>query len=225
MSKFRIKLKLQGLELEVEGSREDAPAMAEQIGRQFIGLVQPAATLASGDSNPTTDERSNGGPVSAGSAPSLVAPKRSRKKRNGQRPVTASGSAEPGDDEAAVDWTHDATHWGAPKQAWSTAQKALWLLYVAGQNAETKELSSGQLVATYTKHFRSAGRILKHNVTRDLQKIASGRGAKVSLDSGSQPPVWFLTDSGVEYAKSLIAEATGGPDAPPATDGAGIDGE
>lgn len=49
MSKFTIKVKLQGLEIEVEGTREDAPRIASQLGKQIGGLLQAPATLASGN--------------------------------------------------------------------------------------------------------------------------------------------------------------------------------
>jgi hypothetical protein len=37
MSKFTIKVKLQGLEIEVEGTREDAPKIASQLGKRLPG--------------------------------------------------------------------------------------------------------------------------------------------------------------------------------------------
>jgi hypothetical protein len=49
MSKFTVKVKLQGLEIEVEGTREDAPRLAQQIGKQLGGLLQAPALLASGN--------------------------------------------------------------------------------------------------------------------------------------------------------------------------------
>lgn len=49
MSKFTIKLKLQGLEMEVEGTKEDAPRIAQQIAKQLGGLLQTPAVLASGN--------------------------------------------------------------------------------------------------------------------------------------------------------------------------------
>jgi hypothetical protein len=38
MSKFKFKLKLQGLELEMEGSRDDIPLIAHNLGNQLTGL-------------------------------------------------------------------------------------------------------------------------------------------------------------------------------------------
>jgi hypothetical protein len=45
MSKFTIKVELQGLKIEVEGSREDVPRLAQRVGEQVGSLVQPALLL------------------------------------------------------------------------------------------------------------------------------------------------------------------------------------
>ena len=45
MSKFRVRLKLQGLEIEVEGDREHAPEMAQNIGKQLAHVIQPIALI------------------------------------------------------------------------------------------------------------------------------------------------------------------------------------
>ena len=37
MAKFRVKMKLQGLELGIEGSREDASLLSQNIGAQVAG--------------------------------------------------------------------------------------------------------------------------------------------------------------------------------------------
>lgn len=46
MAKFRIRLKLQGLELEVDGEREDIPLISSAVQRQLTGLIQPAEAIA-----------------------------------------------------------------------------------------------------------------------------------------------------------------------------------
>src|SRR4051812_29201836 len=48
MAKFHIKLKLQGLELEVDGTRDDLPVLREALAQQFSGLLGPATDLADG---------------------------------------------------------------------------------------------------------------------------------------------------------------------------------
>jgi hypothetical protein len=59
MSKFHIKLKLQGLELEVEGTRDDLPVIRRSLGQQFEGLLNPATEIAQGR-NLTVDATSLG---------------------------------------------------------------------------------------------------------------------------------------------------------------------
>ena len=49
MSKFRIKMKLQGLELEIEGAREDASLISRNIGQQVASLMQPAGNIVDGE--------------------------------------------------------------------------------------------------------------------------------------------------------------------------------
>ena len=46
MSKFTIKVELQGLKIEVEGTKEDAPKLAQAFGQQLGSLIQPSALLA-----------------------------------------------------------------------------------------------------------------------------------------------------------------------------------
>lgn len=48
MAKFRIRLKIQALELEVDGEREDIPAISAAVQKQLAGLVQPAETMVNG---------------------------------------------------------------------------------------------------------------------------------------------------------------------------------
>lgn len=212
MSKFRIKLKLQGLELDVEGSREDAPLMAQRLSQQFVGLIQPAAQLVTGD------EGSEGAMPPAGRIAEVADPMSTRApQRRGRRKRATTGATQVGTNgsspigEEPLLWRHDTEAWGAPQQSWTTAQKAIWLIFVAGQNTETKDLSSAQITNTFNRHFKSAGQVLKHNVTRDLSKLKGRRGSVISEDTTGETPVWFLTNTGGEYAKRLVVEAKGGP--------------
>ena len=52
MSKFKIKVELQSLRIEVEGSREDVPRLAQRVGEQIGDLVKPTLLLQAGRSNP-----------------------------------------------------------------------------------------------------------------------------------------------------------------------------
>src|SRR5438067_2145714 len=50
MSKFHVKVKLQGFELEIQGNREDAPAIGRSIGEQFSAIISPAVDILEGNS-------------------------------------------------------------------------------------------------------------------------------------------------------------------------------
>jgi hypothetical protein len=52
VSKFSIKMKLQGLELEIEGAREDASLISRTLGQQFAGLLQPVGAIIDGEASP-----------------------------------------------------------------------------------------------------------------------------------------------------------------------------
>ena len=52
MAKFRIRLKVQALELEVDGEREDIPVITSAVQQQFAGLLQPTEAMANGHKLP-----------------------------------------------------------------------------------------------------------------------------------------------------------------------------
>jgi hypothetical protein len=47
-SKFKITLKLQGFELQVEGSREDIPMLTKNVSAQLAGMLMPATNMVEG---------------------------------------------------------------------------------------------------------------------------------------------------------------------------------
>src|SRR6266480_4743426 len=101
MARFRVKMKLQGLELEVEGTREDAPLIAQNLTRQFAGLLEPAAHIVGGD----LEREGNGHqPV----VEAVDRAPRNRKPRHAGSPVGASRGS------VSVSWKHDPTKWGNP---------------------------------------------------------------------------------------------------------------
>ena len=48
MGKFRVRLKLQGLELEIDGERGDIPAITSAVQQEFSSLIKPAEVIADG---------------------------------------------------------------------------------------------------------------------------------------------------------------------------------
>ena len=49
MGKFRIRMKWDAFELEVDGSREDIPLIGQQIGKQLSGVIAPSIGIANED--------------------------------------------------------------------------------------------------------------------------------------------------------------------------------
>ncbi|MBL8713427.1 MAG: hypothetical protein JNM12_11040 [Alphaproteobacteria bacterium] len=198
MGKFKIKMKLQGLELEIEGSREDVPLISENLGRQMAGLLQPAGAIVEGEVSSkqidlfpqTTD---------------TVITKRSRRRKTGTSTVGTSPSE--GVATGAIDWRHDPSKFGVPSQTWNTSDKSVWLLYVIAEAAEQKELSAGRIAKTFEKHFRQAGVLKPSNVSRDLGKLKLATPALTGEDTTKDPSLWYLTDAGRKHAQQLIAKS------------------
>jgi hypothetical protein len=197
MSKFKIKLKLQGLDLEVEGSREDIPHLSRNLSEQITGLINPAVALATAQPMPTSARE---GSLIEGEAVS-IAPKRRKKSA---RSVAGGQGGNSGTD-LALDWVHDPQKWGSPSQAWTTWQKAIWLLYVASKEKDIVALSHLEIAATFNKHFKQAKTIQSGNVARDLGSRKSGKEALVGEDTTKSPSMWFLTEEGRKAAEGLIA--------------------
>jgi hypothetical protein len=215
MSKFRIKMKLQGLELEVEGTREEAPLIAESLGRQFAGFLQPAAQIVEGE----TEALPSRGAVQPATGED-TSPSRKRTPRRKRSTASSDPDQASSDSDSALDWRHDPAKWGSPRQEWNTANKAIWLLYIAGNETDQKELSAKRITNTFNKHFKQAGLILVHNVVRDLGKQKVGKDATVSEDTTQDPAPWFLTDAGTRRAQQLVAEALGQTGTAPSDTGA-----
>lgn len=205
MSKFKIKMKLQGLELEIEGSREDAPLITQNLGQQLAGLLRPTGAILEGQL-PSDHSQLQQVPTSAEEAPPPGLRRKSRRRKQ-----SINGSAENLSDEVAVDWKHDPTKYGTPKQSWSTADKSIWTLYVVAEETDEKELSGPRIAQTFNKHFRQAGTILAHNVNRDLgrHKVKKKGHPPVSEDTTKTPARWFLTEEGKRMAQALVADALG----------------
>jgi hypothetical protein len=198
MSKFRLKMKLQGFELEIEGTRDDVPQIAQSLSRQIGGMFEPAAQIITGDASEISEAEQISAPEAL---PAPAKRKRSPKKR------TATASTSAGADSDALDWRHDSSKWGMPQQSWKTAAKSIWLLYVAREATNEREMSAARIASTFNKHFRQANRVMPNNVSRDLGKQKLKTPAPVGEDTSKDPPQWFLTDEGVRQARALIADA------------------
>lgn len=209
MAKFRIKLSLQGLDLEIEGSREEAPLIAQSLTRQFSGLLQPATDIVDGNEVPSPRPQADL-ILTVPPPPASGGGRRGSRRRRNQAPTA---TADNGSDQP-LDWVHDPAKWGMPRQSWNTANKAIWLLYVVSSELGQNELTARTIAATFNKHFKKANQILQHNVSRDLGKAKqkAGKNSPIAEDTTKEPPGWFLTDAGVAKAQNLVAEALNGED-------------
>lgn len=203
MSKFKVRMKLQGFELEIEGSREDVPLIAQNLSQQLSGLMAPTGAIIEGE----TVEPAR---VAAVLSPSADQPSASSQAK--RKPRKRSSAAKPANDvaETVINWRHDSAKYGSPKQVWATSDKALWLLYVVKSETDNTELSGSQIADTFNKHFRQAGTIRNFNVNRDLGKLKVGKGASlVGEDTTKNPSRWFLTEAGEKKAQELVGQALG----------------
>src|SRR6266446_10762212 len=142
MAKFRIRLRVQALELEIDGEREDIPLITRAVGQQFSGLIEPAEVAANGQKQLRVESASTEADGSKG--------KPARRTRTNKSPAD---TAEP------IQFRHDSAKYGNPLQTWGVGDKCVWLLYVLKHGANTKEASAPQLVATFKLHFKAAGKL------------------------------------------------------------------
>jgi hypothetical protein len=186
MARFRIRLKLQGLELEVDGERQDIPAITAAVKQQFAGLVQPAEAMADGRKQ-----------IEAGTQvvnAEVVKPQAKSSRRRSMKPA---GDGAP---TQVIDFKHDPSKYGSPLQKWSVTDKCVWLLFVLEGVGGPKEVSGPQLAATFNHQFKASGRVHPPHVSRDLNKAKVQNPTNIGGDKG----VWYLTDEGKKYAQQLI---------------------
>jgi len=201
MSKFRIRMKLTGLELEIEGTRDDVPLITHSLGNQLSGLLRSPAEIIETDTEA----------VAAKPQEVTATVSKARKPKPAKRKLGADQSGKTVG-PVALDWRHDPAKWGVPRQSWTAAKKIVYLLYVAGNEAGIKDLSGGSIVATFNKHFRQSGMLSSKHIAQELGRLKNRPIALVSEDTTQTPSVWFLTQSGEKDASALVAEAMGHAD-------------
>ena len=208
MSKFKVRMKLQGLEIEIEGTREDVPLITENLGQQIAGLIQPAGAIIDGEA--VEDRRSNGAGNGQATAAAITPPARKRRARRVSAGTGANGADDSGK-ETALDWKHEPEKYGNPSKDWSGTDKAVWLLYVTGEAASVAQLSANRIAATFNKHFYQAGEIHRSNVQRDLGRRKVAANSPVSEDTTKIPSEWYLTEGGRKKAQELVNSVIGTP--------------
>jgi hypothetical protein len=188
MAKFKMRLKLQGLELEVEGERQDIPAITAAVTKQLASIVEPIDVIAE------AKQVGNGA-----SARALESESTSRKNR--RRSATRST----GETATPVEFRHDSGKYGSPVQGWSVTERAVWMIYVLQEITGVKEYSAAQIVVTFNEDFKAAGKFHPPLLSRELAKAKVAAPAPVGEDKGQ----WYLTAEGERQAKELVTEALG----------------
>jgi hypothetical protein len=190
-------MKLQGLELEIEGAREDASAISQNIGAQLSSMMQPVTGIIEGE--PIVNR-----PPSFPSLPQILngSPKRNRRRKQAT-PVNGESEA-----SSAIDFVLSPEKYGSPSQQWKTADKAIWLIYVLEGNGSGNEFTTGTLVETFNKHFKQSGTITTRYVTRDLGRLKTkSKPSLVGENTTKTPSTWFLTEEGRKRVQALISES------------------
>jgi hypothetical protein len=190
-----MEFELQGLKVKIEGSREDASLITQNLGGQIAGVLQPMAHIIEG-STATPD---------SSDIPIVDAPSKKLRKRRPSPPAQQASKVE----SAAIDFETSPEKFGVPRQNWNTADKASWLIYVLGENNKGNQQTTRSIVETFNKHFRQSGLITTGNVNRDLGRLKTSRPPQMGEDATKSPPAWFLTDEGRKRVQQLIAVALG----------------
>jgi hypothetical protein len=194
MSKFTIKVELQGLKIEVEGTKEDAPKIAQQLGKQFGGLLQTPALLASG----------NGSSVLEGEA--VNDEDGTGKKKKTRKSSGGAGTKTPAEE---ITFVHDSAQYGSPQQGWTQVQKAIWFLYIVEKQANVTQLTSYSIAKNFNHHFKASGQINGGNVMKGLDKEKlKGTNATVGADMTDGTAKYFLTTAGKTLAGKLAKGET-----------------
>ena len=193
MSKFKIKMKLTGFELEIEGSKDDLPNIQQALSQQLSGLLQPPSGIIEEEPRPEMKLISPE-PVAASSR--TVKPRRKSSPSTTPKTVDAEGTG------PLTGWPRDVSkNYCSPSQAWTTREKGLWVLYVAQQESIANEVSAIQIRDTFNLHYRQAKPVVLGNLNRDFGTI---KGTLISEDVTKKPSCWFLTDQGVAAVQKRI---------------------
>lgn len=208
MGKFEVELELTGLKLRVKGdSSQDMPRIAQQLGQQVAGLIQPAANIIEPDAGPLFKQ------IESQSRP--VAPEDGQKKRKGRSGPRRAGVNGDQPAQPLPEWQHDPGKWGTPKQGWTAGQKITWLLYVISKETGQTEVGGPTIAEVFGAKFKQFGPLKKANMPRDLGALKTKQPHAWVMDNETKSPItWYLTEEGMREAEKIVAEAKGG--SPPA---------
>jgi hypothetical protein len=201
MAKVEIEMELNGFKIDgfkvrIKADREDIPQIRSEIGRQFMSVLQPPAALIDESTRKqvpstvvpqTTNENGAGGGRGKG--------RRSKSAGNG------STDAKP------VEWQHEPSKWGMPKQKWKAGKKVLWLLYVAKNEQGPTEMSAAVISETFNSKFKQFGTLKRSSMPSILGSLKTSQPALIMDDTTKTPNMWFLSEQGSKAAEALVQEA------------------
>ena len=194
-----FKFKLTGLEIEFDGTPDEVLQVQKSAQANLGAIIQAgmnptqpavaaiAATVEDVDNEEVAESR-EGGKSKSNATP--------RKRGTKMRP------------RRVIDMAIDPNVHGTPTQDMSTAEKALYTLYLATKIAGVDGLSNASIVATYEKYFSRSGNIRATNVSRDfnLRKYSQGPEAIVSLKPSDKGSFWMLTNKGMAAGEQIAAK-------------------
>ncbi|HVZ93855.1 MAG TPA: hypothetical protein VG797_05040 [Phycisphaerales bacterium] len=191
-NKFKMKFKVTGLELEIEGDRADIPLMTQNIGSQFVGLLEPAANIAEGEA-PAVKKVAND------AKPAAQIEDKSTKGRGRRKIVNGGG----GGSKSTITLTPDHERWGAPSQDWTGTEKSIWLLKVLADGDHKGGATANEIANVFAEHFQTAGKLTRQNVDSGLRGVANGADALVVRQGTGK---FTLTQKGIAKATTLVEE-------------------
>lgn len=205
MSKFKIKVKLTGFELEIEGDRQDIPALTRSVSKQLGGMIAPPSADIFEDAEvlPNT--------VAALPEAKKPAPKKKRASSPKGSKSGASSSKEVVTNIVELDARAIQEKYGTPRQQWASADKLMWLLYVVEKEVGMQGLSSAQLKETFNTYFKTTGAVTGQNVA-DLRKKVVSNPSLLGKDTGKEPVTWYLIESGIKHVEGLMSPGSSVPE-------------
>ncbi len=196
-------IKIAGVKLEIDDDLEPATAAFGAAQQLIAGAIQPALSQALVNAQGKTIEGSV--PKSHnGDAAHLPAPAaRPGRSRSRAKAVAVESANLP-------TLIHDPVKYGNPKQDWTTAQKAIWILWIVQESTGRSELTATEVVETFNKYFKEFRTINRQNTARDLGKERKKNPPTVGWNPDTK--VWYLYDAGKVVARGLAQLVAGEPE-------------
>lgn len=202
MAKVEIEMELGGFridsfKLRIKADREDLPRLKSEIGKQFSTFIQPPTDIIA--------EPARKQIVSAPIQETKVEDERPLAR--GKNTRRAKGATNGASIAPPVQWHHDPSKWGMPKQEWKAGQKVLWLLFVLKHEANKNELSSSEIADTFSTYFKQFGSLKKTSMPSILGALKKNDPTLIMDNVSKTPNTWYLSAEGEKAAEKIVKEA------------------